>query len=360
MIRAFVAAAAVLVLSPLALSGPATAQQAGSFTIRFQPAVILDALGFEQPMAAATVFIPYGWRAQGGVVWNAQFACTNGYVFNWSATSPDGSMAVAVLPQAGWQSNNYGVNGASTGCVTASFRTAQQYLQAVVQHYRPDAHMIDYRPRPDLTREFAQLNSRTPTAMGEIQKWVDGGELLFGYNDHGRDMRGTISAVVVITMSRMANPAGGEVDALSGSSFPAFVMTAPAGQLNFAIAEAIRQSIQPSPPWLQRITNHNAYISNMTHAEIARRSQIVSQNSEEIAQIQHEAWAASQKSADQAAQDFDMYIRGHAMFTGPDGQPVELNNGGNTAWKMPDGTYVFSNDPNFNGAQAGATRLTQQ
>ena len=76
--------------------------------VRFDRAIIVDAVGFEQPMAASTMFIPHGWQTQGGVVWGREYLCTNGYNVNWSATSPDGSTSITILPQEKWESNNYG------------------------------------------------------------------------------------------------------------------------------------------------------------------------------------------------------------------------------------------------------------
>jgi len=76
--------------------------------VRFDRAVIIDASGFEQPLAASTLFIPHGWVTQGGVLWGQEFMCTNGYNVNWSATSPDGLTTISVLPQEKWETNNYG------------------------------------------------------------------------------------------------------------------------------------------------------------------------------------------------------------------------------------------------------------
>jgi hypothetical protein len=65
--------------------------------------MIVDATGFEAPMAATTLFLPAGWKTQGGVLWGQQFACTNGYNFDWKAQSSErqqGASDRAVLPVA--------------------------------------------------------------------------------------------------------------------------------------------------------------------------------------------------------------------------------------------------------------------
>jgi len=39
---------------------------------------VMDMNGFERPTPALFVFVPMGWRSQGGVQWGQQFMCNNG------------------------------------------------------------------------------------------------------------------------------------------------------------------------------------------------------------------------------------------------------------------------------------------
>src|SRR5262249_14784782 len=145
---------------------------------------------------AATIFLPYGWRTQGGVLWAADFICTNGYAFNWRATSPDGATSISVLPQTSWDWNSTGAGSARPGCRILQIANVRDYLQASVSKLIPGARFLDYRDRPDLVAEVGVRPSRTPTPMGETQAWAEGGEILFAFTDRGRDMRGSLSAVV--------------------------------------------------------------------------------------------------------------------------------------------------------------------
>jgi hypothetical protein len=99
--------------------------------LHVEKAMIVDATGFEAPLAATTLFLPAGWRSAGGVFWGQEFACTNGYNFNWTATSPDGRTSIAVLPQQKWESNNYGAAPSSPGCQAAPFTNVRQYLESI-------------------------------------------------------------------------------------------------------------------------------------------------------------------------------------------------------------------------------------
>jgi len=98
------------------VAGQPAAALPGRLLLHMEPAVIVDASGFERPMAASTLFIPRGWQSEGGVFWGREYACTNGYAFQWTARSPDGQHWVAVLPNERWEWNNYGAAPSSPGC----------------------------------------------------------------------------------------------------------------------------------------------------------------------------------------------------------------------------------------------------
>jgi hypothetical protein len=341
--------AAAETLTMVANAQPATAGRGlPKNAIHVEPAVILDAVGFERPMAAATLFLPYGWRAQGGVFWGQEAMCTNGYVFNWRATSPDGAFTIAVLPQERWEMNNYGAPVSTPGCRSAPYTNVRQYLEGLVQRLRPGAQLLNYRSREDLQREFAQLNSYVPTAVGEMRTWVEAGQALFAFMDQGRDMRGTIAAIAVFNLIR-SNVGTGQMDALTGSTFPAYAASAPNGWLNEAFFEGIRRSIRLNPQWEQRINGHNAAIGRVALEESRKRSEIITRSNAEIAQIRQEAWNAYQQSSDRRFQEFGEAIRGVQTYSDANtatGQ-VELSNLYNHAWRLNDGSYVMTNDASF-------------
>ena len=220
-----------VILIVAAAQGTALADPARS-VLRFEKAMIVDATGFEAPMAAATLFLPAGWKAQGGVQWGAQFACTNGYNFDWRTQSPDGSETISVLPQTRWETNNFGGGASTPGCQAAPFTTSRQYLEAVVQRWHPGARPLDFRQREDLMREAASYNKNTAMPLGFTRTWVDAGELQFAFNEAGRDMRGSAVATVVFSLTRTQAPGTPQMDALTGFAFPGYGVAAPNGKLN--------------------------------------------------------------------------------------------------------------------------------
>jgi len=320
----------------------------GSF--HMQRVEIVDHNGFDRPMAASFGLVPVGWRTRGGVQWGQQFMCTNGYAVDWSASSPDGLRAVAVLPQEKWEANNYGAGVSTPGCASASIGSVRQYLDSRVARLFAGARPVDYRTRPDLAAKFAQLNSTTPMPMGELRTWVEAGEVLFDFERQGRAMRGALAAVTVFTLSRTAGlGAGQSMDALTGTALPAFLATAPRGELNLRFTEAIRQSFLPNPDWEARIAGHNLAIARVTQQEVAKRSRMTAEYNDYVSRIRREAADARAASDERRQREFSELIRGTETWDDADapGGQVELSGLYDHAWKLGDGTYVLSADAGF-------------
>lgn len=316
--------------------------------LRVEPAVVLDATGFEQPMGAATLFIPHGWRTEGGIVWGQEYMCTNGYGFQWRATSPDGSSSIAILPSERWESNNYGAPASSPGCKLASYANVRQYLESLAQRLRPGVRVLDFRVRQDIQAQLANLNATRSMPAGEIRTWVEAGEVLVAFTDHGRDMRGTIAAAAVFSRSQ-SNYGTGPMDALTAYTFPAYAVAVPNGQLDIGFFEAVRRSIKPNPQWEQRISNHNTAIGRVAIEESRKRANIIARSNEEIARIRQETWSSQQESSDRRAREFGEAIRGVETYHDDNapGGTVELSHLYDHAWRLNDGSYVLTNDVNF-------------
>lgn len=316
--------------------------------IRFDRAVIVDASGFEQPLAASTLFIPHGWVTQGGIFWGRELMCTNGYIINWLATSPDGLTTISILPQEKWETNNYGAEPSTPGCASATYTTTKDYLQSVIQRWRIGSRILDYRRRPDLEQQLAKFNVSTPMPLGESRTWVEAGEMLFAYTDQGRDMRGSVAASVVF--SQMQSDAGmGVMSALTAMAFPAYGVTAPNGQLNLRFFEAIRRTIQTHPQWEQRIAGHNTGISQVTLEESRKRADMIARSNVDISRIREDAWNSYQDSSDRRAREFGELMRGVETYSDQDAPSgtIELSHNYENAWRLNDGSYVLTNDINF-------------
>ncbi len=332
---------------------------------RFEPAVILDATGFAQPMAAASLFIPHGWQTSGGVFWAREFLCTNGYNFNWTAVSPDGLMSIAVWPQAAWEANTTGTASTQPGCPLLNINSVRGYLEGLVQQMLPNARVLDFRERPDLQQALNSPPSRTAMPLGELRSWSESGEVLFGFVHQDREMRGTVAAsvkfnlMVTDTSSMFAKdptvtglntgqyPTRSEH--LSAFANPAFAAMAPDGMLDFNFFEGLRRSIRPVDSWSAAINGHNLRIGQVALEESRKRSQIINDSNAEISRIRQQTWNAQQESADRRAREFGEVIRGVQSYVDPDapGGTVEQSIQYESVWRLNDGSYVLSDDPNF-------------
>lgn len=349
--------------TPVTVSGTSASAQAGAArpprstkrglppgAFHVQRVEIVDHNGFDRPIPASFGLIPIGWRTRGGVQWGQQFLCTNGYAVDWSASSPDGRHSIAVLPQEKWEANNYGAGVSTPGCAVAAISSVRQYVENRVVRLFAGARIVDYRDRPDLAAKFAQLNSSTPMPMGELRTWVEAGEVLFDFAQQGQAMRGALAAVAVFSLSRTSGLAMGQtMDALTGTALPAFLATAPQGELNLRFTEAIRQSFLPNPEWEARIAGHNLAIARVTQQEVAKRSRMTAEYADYVSRIRRETADARAASDERRQREFSELIRGTETWEDADapGGQVELSGLYDHAWRLNDGTYVLSADANF-------------
>lgn len=336
--------------SPPTATPPAGRRGLPSGALRVEPAVILDPTGFEAPMAAVTLFLPTGWTTKGGVVWGQQFACVNGYNFDWSASSPDGRSRIAILPQEKWEWNNYGAGPSSPGCSLAQCTSVEQFLRGSVSQRIPQARNHQFLRRTDLEKDYAQYNRVTPMPLGETRGWVEAGELRYEWIDGGQPMKGSTAAVVVFSLLRTNAGGGlGVMDALTGMAFPGYVTSAPADRFDPAFFEAIRRSSKGTPAWQARIAGHNTAIARVALEEGRKRSAIIARTNEEISRIRQEAWSSYQESADRRFREFGEVIKGVETYDdghAPGGR-VELSSQYNHAWRLNDGSYILTNDTSF-------------
>ncbi len=331
--------------------GPVAAQplQLPPGTVQVQRVQIIDPSGFDRPMTAASILLPVGWRAEGGVQWNPRDLCSGGYSFNWHASSPDGGSKVAIVPSEGWTTNNFGATGGR--CPNRPFTNLRAYLDELVTRIEPQARVLDFRPREDLRRRFVALESNTPLPSGELRSWVEAGEVLVAFTENGREMRGTISSIAHFSYNRFDGSWGNApMESISASTLPGFAASAPVGMLDMQLTEAIRASAKPDPDWNRRIAAHRAVL-NRNNVESARKlSEITSNTSDEVRDILNQSWQRRTESQDRMNREFSETIREVETFRDPaaPGGTVELSNHFANAWRLQDGTYLLSNDALLN------------
>jgi hypothetical protein len=309
---------------------------------QMQRVAIIDPSGFEKPIPAHWVQLPAGWRTQGGVIWDQNAPCGATPSFRWQASSPDGSQLLTIHPSEAWTWDNLGIPATSGQCPRVPITNVRQYLESFVQRNRPGARILDYRDRPDLIRG-------PPPPSGNGMQWrKDGGELLIAYAGPGGERRESVSAVVLFSLSTMSGVMPGEVrQFLSGIASAPTTLSAPAGALDMNLLTHVATTGQTDPAWQARMNKHNAVIAGQNQRGAAERGQIIADTNREISDMQMRGWEESQATnARIHARNVDV-ATGTERYADPDAGQVRLDSNYDNNWRASDGTYLQSNDPNF-------------
>jgi hypothetical protein len=354
------------------LSDDLLGQQAAN-ALRVQRVEIMDRNGFERPLVAYTMFVPSGWKAQGGVEYPPYDGCGLVSRLAWRATAPDGIGTIDIVPEEKWAAGNFPMP--QNSCLRSQVAGARPYLEWWVQRNRRGARVLDYRPRPDLAKGMESLNRNDPQ-LG-LRSWVDAGELLIAYEVNGKPVREAISTTAFFTHTRMPGLSGMQgTELLQGAAGPGFAMRMPDGALNFKMIEALRQSVRAAPEWNARMRKaaddrHNATMAanrqmaqdNMR--EIQKRGEIMTQTRNEINAMQMGTWQSRNESMDRTQRETIESIRGVETYNDPHyGGTVQLSNQYQHAWQLRDGSYVLTDDVNFDpnrafGVQGQLLKRTQ-
>lgn len=201
---------------------------------------IMDEAGFGQPIVAARLQVPAGWRTAGGIRWNDAAECFSGQVYSsWSASSPDNASVLEVLPGFAWQIK--GTQIATDPCPVATYRSAREFLEAAAQHMRPGARVLDYSDWPELVQKTEEKVRQEGVPLGEGQRRrFEAGRLLVGYRAEGVEMR-EVFATVVSFMSL-----GNKQD---GSAGRLLAYRAPNGRLDLGFMDDVVASFQENRQW---------------------------------------------------------------------------------------------------------------
>jgi hypothetical protein len=337
------------------------AQQAASAPLRVQRQEILDRNGFEKPLVAYTLFVPSGWRGEGGVEYPMNDPCGLVNRLRWRATAPDGIGTLEITPEEKWSAANFPVPG--NQCPMSQASGAKQYLEWWVQRNRRGARVMDFRPRPDMLKGMESLNTTNPQ-IG-LRSWVDAGEILIAYDLNGKQVREAISVTAFFTHTRMPSLGNNPpMELLQASTGPGFAMRMPDGALNFKMIEALRQSIRAAPEWNARMRqandrrhqatmNANRQMAADNMREIQKRGEIMANTRAEIIAMQMGTWQSRNESMDRQQRETIESIRGVETYNDPKyGGTIQLSNQYQHAWQLRDGSYVLTDDVNFDPNRA--------
>lgn len=338
---------------------------------------IMDPSGFEKPLLAATALIPAGWRAEGGVVWGPYKQCGSDYATQWQVVSPDGASVLSMRPMPQWQGARSAYPTGQPGSCPQAFHTSvRAYLEASAKQLFPGARVLDYRALDEEVKPLRDMMAQQPP-LPQVQGFqsqitIEAGEILIGFNEKGREMRGAVSAMATISRTRIAdimNPSQIAVETVNGTPANFMVVKAPNGQLDLGLRKRVLSSLRFDGEWARRISAFNA----RKQAEAAKTSQdILTSNAaasaanlrasanahqarmntlRETNDIMNGIYDNRQLASDRQQRERIEAIRGVETYNDPvAGAPVQLDNTYQHAWRVNnrDNTYILTNDVNFN------------
>ncbi|MBL8306557.1 MAG: hypothetical protein JNM33_07655 [Rubrivivax sp.] len=333
--------------------------------LHVQRVEFIDRQGFEKPMVAATMMVPAGWRTQSAVQWQIGSQCAQGQHLRLQATAPDGASMLELLPGEAWGRSNF---GPVSDCPQAGWADVRAYLEAWVQRHRPGARWLDFRARPD--RSQPEFRSTMPG--NEMRMSFEAGQALIGYSAGGRELRETLATVVVVTHQSLAGlQPGTSLQSITGRSLGVLALRVPDGQLDFRRFDALWSTLRSDPAWSERIRRGNAQMaaenqatqaaigqiqaqtSRETLAAMARRGEMAAQTRAEIAAINNGTWQAGQASQDRRHTEAVRTVREVEAWRDPRGGNAVLELPGHYrhAWQLRDGSYVLTDDAQFDPAR---------
>lgn len=327
--------------------------------LRVQRAEIVDRQGFEKPMVAATLMVPAGWTSHGEVQWNIGRQCGKPYGLQLLANAPEGAATIELAPMEAWGATS---TGAPLGdCPQAVLRDAREYLASWIDRHRNGARLVEYRPRPDRSRTLG----RNEGSGMSLHSWIDSGQARIAYRRDGREVHELLVASVNFTQSRVAAGAMA-FESLQGQALGVLGWRSTSGPVSQRHFDLMWASLKTAPEWQARISaaeQQMAADNAATQARIARmqaessrealehirrRGEIRNEAMQETARMRNETWRSGQATQDRMHRESVRTIREVQGYRDPrNGGVVELPHHYDHAWQLRDGSYVLTDDPDF-------------
>lgn len=328
----------------------------------------LDENGFGSPIEATSTLMPRGWRVQGGVRWRSVNEC-RGDIVVWrvSASSPDGAIQYMLLP-----TRTFGfsqdpliqqalVAGARQGgCAVSPPFNAAQYLGnwargemgAKVSNIRTDESLQATLDKISAdgnatSRQYDTGMSQSGTGVYGTLTWPDG-------------TRGLARVGVMVMVNQSRNTYGGAPNGFATTMVfhQSVIRYLPEREAEaLKVYGTISASERVNPVWKRAKEAFLTRVGNSEQAARMERMRLMGEQSRAYARAQSEAsssrmrsWERQQASSDRSQHRYIQTIREVETWRDGEGNPVELNAGYNHGWSKPDGSYILTNDSNFDPA----------
>jgi Cysteine rich repeat len=313
--------------------------------------------------AAVDVMIPTTWQFQGSIsVMGGMGGCfADLESVSIHAQSADGSIVLESTPDFTFQyaddpntvrtmtqEGQAFAKGNLKACPVVPPQRAADFLQKqIIPKFHAGKRVISVDPYPEfnqLLRQRLGLPLKDSANQGPVR--TDAARARLEYDRDGR----TFEQWVTVAEWMHLYPAG-RGNVYDGHAIMMMSFSAPKGQLdnNEKLFKLMAFNITHEPDWDAQVNKMIAILYRQQQVEEAKRSQMIAQFQQHVADTINEVTANSMRGANQAAFGADQNIRGVQTFRNPQtGATFELSNLHDHAWLNGTNEYLMSDDPNFN------------
>lgn len=298
---------------------------------------------------AFRLLIPRDWRMEGGVVWRPDI-CTLSYL-QLRLSDPQGLTALEFFPTIPFVWSAQGIMGFPPGSLYLGSYVVQPLdpenfvRQLILPQMRGKVspRLVRTEPLPALAQQVAPGVQEA----GAV-KQVVAARTRIEYRDGGQDFEEDIYTVLVYTQVPLTP------QIMFWGPDRVFGFRALKGQLDrqAPLLEAMLASVRVNRNWFAKVMQVRAmWIQNQMQAvqSAAELSRYIARTSDEISDMQQQAWENKRVSEERTARAYTEYIRGVETYhDGYAGRDVQLPTGYGQVWASRDGDYILANDPSFN------------
>lgn len=303
---------------------------------------------------AFRLLVPRDWRAEGGLVWRPELATL--VYLQLRLSDPRGGAALEFFPILPFTWSMQGFPGFPPGGLYLGAYVAQpmdpeNFVRQLIlpqMRGRVSPSVIRTEPLPGLAQEVAP-GVQEPGAV----KQVVAARTRIEYQEGGRAYEEEIYVVLVYARVPLTP------QYVWWGPDRAFGFRAEKGQLDRALPllNAMISSFRVNRLWFAKVLQvREMWIQNQMQAirNAAELSRYIARTSDEISDMQQQAYEYKQASEQRTARAYSEYIRGvetyHDSYSG---REVQLPTGYSQVWASRDGEYLLGNDPGFNPNEGG-------
>ena len=326
----------------------APALESGRETLRFERLQVDDAgIG----CAAFTMLMPAGWKREGGIVWQMQYA--NLATVKMRVFDPKSALSLEFFPVIPYVWDAQGIGAFPPGSVymgsfvAAPPRDPEAFVRAyIIPKYRPAARgmrVVESTRLPEVEQAILAADQEPG-----LEKKSFAARVRLEYAENDQVLEEDVYCAFTTSRARELLPTRvlwmpdrlfsfrakkGELDALA----PMFDAMIASVRIDFRWYDGYLQVLE--------MARKNQLQAINDAAALSRR---IAKNSDEILEMNRKSWEKQQAATDRVMERVSDSIRGVERYRDPfESRPVELPSGYGDVWASPSGEYILSNDPNF-------------